>query len=177
MRVIAGKLKGRGFYAPTGHRSHPMSEKMRGAMFNALGDIEGLTVLDGFAGSGALSFEAISRGAQHATAVEVDKTVHQTIAKSIAVLGLETKVKAIRANVGTWSYHNPSAAFDIVLLDPPYDAISAEGLVKLAYHTKAFGVVVLSLPPAASVIMPNDFEALQVNDFGDGQLHFYRKLA
>jgi 16S rRNA (guanine966-N2)-methyltransferase len=64
MRVVAGSLKGRIFNEPSGHQTHPMSEKVRGALFNALGDIEGLSVLDAFAGSGALSFEAVSRGAK-----------------------------------------------------------------------------------------------------------------
>jgi len=55
MRIIAGNLKGRIFHDPPGHHSHPMSEKARGALFNTLGDIEGLTVLDAMAGSGALA--------------------------------------------------------------------------------------------------------------------------
>jgi 16S rRNA (guanine966-N2)-methyltransferase len=59
MRIIAGELKGRNIQEPYGHRTHPMSEKVRGAVFNALGDIEGLAVLDAFAGTGALSFEAV----------------------------------------------------------------------------------------------------------------------
>ena len=60
MRVISGKFGGQLFDAPKGHRTHPMSEKVRGALFSVLGDISGLTVLDAFAGSGALSIEAIS---------------------------------------------------------------------------------------------------------------------
>ena len=67
MRIIAGSLGGRVFKAPSGHRTHPMSEKIRGAIFNALGDISDLTVLDAFTGSGALCFEAVSRGVANAT--------------------------------------------------------------------------------------------------------------
>ena len=70
MRIIAGDLKGREFKSPRGRTTRPMSEKTRGALFNTLGDIEGLSVLDGFAGSGALVFEAISRGAVSALAIE-----------------------------------------------------------------------------------------------------------
>jgi 16S rRNA (guanine966-N2)-methyltransferase len=72
VRIIAGSLKGRTFSEPHGHRTHPMSEKVRGALFNALGDIEGLTFLDAFAGSGALSFEAASRGAKSVIAIDKD---------------------------------------------------------------------------------------------------------
>ncbi|MBX4199607.1 RsmD family RNA methyltransferase, partial [Candidatus Saccharibacteria bacterium] len=53
MRIISGQLKGRNFASPRGHKTHPMSDKMRGALFNILGDIEGLSFLDAFSGSGA----------------------------------------------------------------------------------------------------------------------------
>ena len=69
MRVIAGRLGGRLFDSPHTRRTHPMSDKARGALFNMLGDIEGMHVLDPFAGTGALSFEAISRGAASALAI------------------------------------------------------------------------------------------------------------
>jgi 16S rRNA (guanine966-N2)-methyltransferase len=76
MRVIAGFLGGRNFDSPGGHRTHPMSDKVRGAVFGVLGDIKGLSVLDAFAGSGALSIEAVSRGAKYAVAIDVDKRAH-----------------------------------------------------------------------------------------------------
>src|SRR5580704_8750565 len=103
MRVIAGYLGGRSFNSPGGHRTHPMSDKVRGAIFGVLGDIKGLTVLDAFAGSGALAIEAISRGAKSAVAIEVDKRAHAIIVENIQALGLEARVKAIRAFAGAWS--------------------------------------------------------------------------
>ena len=63
MRIIAGTLKGQQFQTPHSHKTHPMGDKIRGALFNVLGDIEGLSFLDAFSGSGALAFEAASRGA------------------------------------------------------------------------------------------------------------------
>ncbi|MCA9330109.1 RsmD family RNA methyltransferase, partial [Candidatus Saccharibacteria bacterium] len=63
MRIISGKLGSRQFIAPKGFATHPMGDRVRTALFNTLGDIVGLTVLDAFGGSGAISFEAISRGA------------------------------------------------------------------------------------------------------------------
>jgi 16S rRNA (guanine966-N2)-methyltransferase len=73
LRVIAGELGGRFFDSPDSDATHPMSERMRGSLFNILGDIKGKTILDAFAGSGALSFEAVSRGAVHALTLEKDK--------------------------------------------------------------------------------------------------------
>ncbi len=71
MRVIAGWLGGQNFDSPKSNRVHPMSDKMRGAIFGVLGDIKGLTVLDAFSGSGALAIESISRGAKSAIAIDV----------------------------------------------------------------------------------------------------------
>src|SRR3990167_11142159 len=101
MRIIAGRLGGQTFQAPHTHRTHPMSERMRGALFNALGDISGLRVLDCFGGSGALSLEAVSRGAKSSIITEVGKPAHQTIVKNIQRLGLQQEIKASLANVSS----------------------------------------------------------------------------
>jgi 16S rRNA (guanine966-N2)-methyltransferase len=122
MRVIAGSLKGRQFQSPSGHRTHPMSEKMRGAMFGVLGDIEGLTVLDAFAGSGALSFEALSRSAKSALMLDDDKTAQDAITANILSLGV-SKARFIRANAISWSRKNAHQKFDLLLTDPPYDKL------------------------------------------------------
>ena len=121
MRVISGSLGGRQFDAPAGHRTHPMGDKQRGALFNTLGDITGLTVLDLYAGSGALSFEAISRGALRATAIELDKSAQDAIVKNIHSLGLEGKVTLASSRVASWSKKHITEWFDVVLCDPPYD--------------------------------------------------------
>src|SRR5665213_4294431 len=121
MRIIAGSLGGRQFSSPRSNRTHPMSDKARGGLFNALGDINGLTILDAFAGSGALSFEAISRGAESVIAVDIDKNAYQAIQESITSLDLKDKVKVIRANISGWSDNNPDLLFDIVISTPPYD--------------------------------------------------------
>src|SRR6185312_1690039 len=102
LRVVAGALGGRVFDSPDGHRTHPMSERVRGGLFNALGDIENLTVLDAFAGSGALGFEAISRGAASVLAVEIDKRAQDAISRNIRTLGLAKQMKLVRANCSSW---------------------------------------------------------------------------
>src|SRR3990167_3157541 len=98
MRIISGYLKGRQFEGPKGHRTHPMSEKARGGLFNTLGNIDDLTLLDAFAGSGALSFEAISRGAKHVTAIDIDRSAINSVVKGAKELGIDDKLHAIRAN-------------------------------------------------------------------------------
>src|SRR5262245_30096392 len=102
MRIIAGRLGGRLFESPHTSRTHPMSDKARGALFNVLGDINDLSVLDPFAGTGALSFEAVSRGAAHATAIESDRLAQKVIQGNISSLGLQNQVKLVRAQANAW---------------------------------------------------------------------------
>jgi 16S rRNA (guanine966-N2)-methyltransferase len=174
MRIIAGTLGGRQFNSPHGHRTHPMSEKGRGALFNALGDINGLTVIDAFAGSGALSFEAISRGAASALAIDSDRNAQRAIGESITALGLSRQVKLIKATAGAW-LSTSDDTFDLVLLDPPYDKLQPQLLAKLAARAKPGGTVVLSLPPHSSVDVPPELRLINQKDYGDAQLSFYKK--
>lgn len=174
MRIIAGKLKGREFKSPHGHKTHPMSDKIRGALFNVLGDVEGLTFLDAFAGSGALAFEAISRGADSAVAIDSDKDAHKAMDENLKTLALDN-VKAIRASASGWSENNQDAQFDIVLLDPPYDNLQINLLEKLAdRHVKPVGLAVLS---CGGHVEPPDLglEIVAQKSYGDAQLVFYRR--
>lgn len=175
MRVIAGSLGGRTFEAPRGHRTHPMGDKVRGALFNILGDIEGLTVFDAFAGSGALSIEAISRGAKSALAIDLDKEAYQTIQQNIETLGLEEVITVMRKNVAGWSRNNQHMQFDIVLADPPYNDIRPVLLQKLIPQVKPGGVFVLSWPGNEPVRKFEGVDVLTAKSYGDAQLVFYRR--
>lgn len=176
MRIIAGILGGRQFGSPHGNHTHPMSDKMRGALFNMLGDIHGLTVLDAFAGSGALSFEAVSRGAASALALDNDKPAQRTIAENVQALGLIKQIRLIGANVSSWSDNNPTAQFNLVLCDPPYDKLQLSLLQKLTRHLAPHGVYVLSWP---GKLTPPEFHGLhQVahKTYGDSQLVFFQQV-
>ena len=175
MRVIAGHLGGRQFSSPRGHRTHPMSDKGRGALFNALGDISGLSLLDAFAGSGALSFEAISRGAARATAIDIDRNAQKAIADNIKALNLASQVKLVKAVASSW-LSTTDDLFDLVLLDPPFDDLQPNLLTRLAERTKPGGVLVLSLPPKAQISLSDNFHPLATKSYGDNQLVFYRRI-
>lgn len=176
MRIIAGSIGGRNFDSPNGHRTHPMSDKMRGALFNALGDISGLTVLDAFAGSGALSFEAISRGAKHATAIDNDRNAQQAVSRNIKTLQLNKHVKLVQAAAGAWMT-TTDERFDLVLLDPPYDHLQLSLLTDLMERTAVGGLTVLSLPPGFDVEATHDYERVLAKNYGDSQLVFYRRIS
>ncbi|HSX44343.1 MAG TPA: RsmD family RNA methyltransferase [Candidatus Saccharimonadales bacterium] len=175
MRVISGKLGGRTIEAPKGHRTHPMSDRVRGGLFNALGDIDGLTVLDAFAGSGALSIEAISRGAKHAIAIDIDKGANTTVVNSLKQLGILDQVKAIRANASGWSDNNPDSQFDLVFSAPPYDDLQLNLVQKLTRHTKPSGIYVLDWPGNLTAPELQSLEIVQQKNYGDAQLVFYRR--
>ncbi|MDQ3123658.1 MAG: RsmD family RNA methyltransferase [bacterium] len=178
MRLIAGYLKGRIITETHGHRTHPMSEKIRGALFNALGDIEGLALLDAYAGTGAISFEAISRGAVHVTAIDLDKAAHRTILENADSLGVEGKIKVVKAAATSWSRRNQKQMFDIVVLDPPYDAIDEKYLIKILQHAKVNGVAVFSVPPYARIdTIPKQFEQILHKSYGNAVLAFYRRIS
>lgn len=175
MRIIAGSLGGRQFTAPPGHKTHPMSEKARGALFNVLGDIERLSVLDAFAGSGAISFEALSRGASKVVAVDNDRSAAETIKQNAGLLGVSDKIKVIRANVISWSANNPTAQFDLIICDPPYQKDLITVIEKLVVHLGEGGTLVLSQPPNQSPAGIGAFRRQQINNLGDAELAFYKK--
>lgn len=177
MRVIAGRLGGRTFNSPQSHRTHPMSDKIRGALFNTLGDLSGLTVLDAFAGSGALSFEAISRGAQSVLAIESDRAAQRTIADNIKTLDVGEDVKLISTSANGWLQTNGNQQFDVVLLDPPYDDVQAPLLQRLATTVNEDGILVLSWPGNQLAPLFENFELIKERAYGDAHLIFYRRTA
>src|SRR6266699_3948637 len=135
MRVIAGSLKGRRLNSPTWEGLRPTSDKLRETLFNIIGPrIGGARVLDGYAGTGALGIEALSRGAAHVTFVERDRRAQALIAANLAHCGLVNGYVIIRASLTIALDRVRSAPvpvpFNVILLDPPYtqtpdDAIDA----------------------------------------------------
>lgn len=175
MRIISGSLGGRVFEAPRGHKTHPMGDKQRGALFNTLGDITGLTVLDLYAGSGALSFEAISRGAIRATAVELDKSAQEAIANNIHSLGVEDKVTLASSRAASWSKKHIADWYDVVLCDPPYDRVLEGSVQKLATHVARGGIFVLSWPAHLEVPQFKNLDLIKSSVYANARLIFYKK--
>jgi 16S rRNA (guanine966-N2)-methyltransferase len=122
MRVIAGELKGQRLVAPRGWKVRPTSDRVREAIFSALGDrVEGATVLDLYCGTGALAIEALSRGA--ARAVLVDRDTRPALG-NVQRLGLAERAELVRADAGRWLAQVSSGPFagkfDLVFVDAPY---------------------------------------------------------
>ena len=123
MRIIAGSLKGRRIDAPDWSGLRPTSDKLRETLFNVLATrIEGAVVLDGFAGTGAVGIEAISRGAAHVTFVERDPRAAALIESNLKRCGVADRYAIIRARFAGTERPPAGNRFDLVFLDPPYGA-------------------------------------------------------
>lgn len=120
MRIVAGIHKGRRLHAPPGRDTRPTSDRVREALFQMLGPLDGLHVLDLFAGSGALAIEALSRGAASAVLVDDDPRAVATIRRNLEPLGVDARVH--RADALTFLRGWKGPPFDLVLADPPYSS-------------------------------------------------------
>jgi 16S rRNA (guanine966-N2)-methyltransferase len=152
-----------------------MSDKVRGALFNSLGDITKLRVLDAFGGSGALAFEAISRGAASVVVIDSERNAQAAMATNIKKLSLQRFVRLVKANAGSW-LTTTDDAFNIVLCDPPYDQPQFELLQKLAQRAVVGGLIVISLPPKADFLLSEEYDRVSYKQYGDAELHFYRRV-
>ena len=131
MRIIAGTHRGSRISAPKGLDTRPTGDRVREAAFNLIGPVEGASVLDLFAGSGAMGLEALSRCAASVTFVESDRAACRTIAENLERLRLTGA--RITCGDALWALRQDSRRYDLVLVDPPYEAW-AELEPKLAEH-------------------------------------------
>ena len=144
MRVIAGAFKGRRLTAPTWEGLRPTSDKLRETLFNILAPrVDGARVLDGYAGTGAVGIEALSRGAAHVTFVERDRRAQSLVADNLAHCGIADGYAIIRASVARALSDHRGEPFDIMFFDPPYDDPLDDALAAAGAHLAAGGVVIV----------------------------------
>ncbi len=158
MRVIAGRFGGRRLSAPRGAGTRPTADRVREALFSMLGPLDGLAVLDLFAGTGALGIEALSRGAAAAVFVERDRLALDALRENLAALGLDPDADApaeVRSQDAFAALAGAAAGgetYDLIFLDPPYaqalawgpklaqalpDVLAPEGLVVVESDRRA----------------------------------------
>jgi 16S rRNA (guanine966-N2)-methyltransferase len=122
MRIVAGSRKGHRIAAPRGVVTRPTGDRVREAAFSLIGPVEDATVLDLFAGSGAMGLEALSRGARRAVFVERDRDACRVISENLEKLRLTTGVVVRGDAVGVLRAERVRArSYDLVLVDAPYD--------------------------------------------------------
>ena len=185
MRIVSGAHRGRTLKTPPGDATRPTSDRARQAVFNILEhapwapELHGARVIDLFAGSGALGFEAISRGCGFCLFVETDDAARGAIRENIDALGLFGATRIHRRDA-TDLGQRPSAMgepFDLAFLDPPY----RRGLAEKALESLASGgwltpgaVVMVERASDEKDLAPAGYEALDARDYGAARVTFLR---
>jgi 16S rRNA (guanine966-N2)-methyltransferase len=173
MRIISGVYGSRIIRAPRGYATHPMGDRMKSALFNSLGSLEGAEVWDAFAGSGALAIESVSRGATYALATERDPKAYLTAKENVEKLGA-SKVQVVKAGAKAWSKNNVDKKFDIIFCDPPYNYLQLSTVFALKSHLKPKGLMVLSYPGSEELPSSSGVVVVDNRNYGDGALAYYR---
>ena len=178
MRIVGGRFGGRRLVTPAGNATRPTSDRVREALFAILGPLDGLAVLDLFAGSGALGLEALSRGAERAVFCDSARPALRALWANVAALGLAADAAEVRPNDARAVLRNARRAgetYDLVLIDPPYRLAAALG------RELSEGLAGL-LNPGARVVSESDRRAPLVLDlplederrYGDTLIRIHR---
>ena len=178
MRVIAGRYKGRRLQAPTWEGLRPTSDKLRETLFNILAPrIAGARVLDGFAGTGAVGIEALSRGAAHVTFVDEHRRAAALIAATLAACGVAADYTIERSDAAAALRRAAGAGFDLILLDPPYDFTEVSDVLDAAAPALApDGLLVLERASRREPAVPASWDRIRDVKSGDSTLTFLRRL-
>jgi 16S rRNA (guanine966-N2)-methyltransferase len=176
VRIIAGRYKGCRLKAPSWEGLRPTSDKLRETLFNILAPrIAGAHVLDGYAGTGALGIEALSRGAAHVTFVEQNRRAVALIRANLAGCRVEADY-TIETGDFAAVLRRPGAIvpFDLILLDPPYDSAAvAEALDAAAGRLAAGGLLVLERATRRDPGAPASLVRVRDVRSGDSTLTFF----
>ena len=153
MRIIAGTRKGHRIDAPKGLGTRPTGDRVREAAFNLIGPVDDASVLDLYAGSGAMGMEALSRGAERAVFVEADPAACRTIERNLEKLrltGATVLCRDVLRALGT-----EARQYDLVLVDPPYDMNDYSALARyLPGVLAADGLLVVETPARVEPDLP-----------------------
>jgi 16S rRNA (guanine966-N2)-methyltransferase len=180
MRIIGGAAKGRRLLAPKGQAVRPTADRVKESLFNILPrDFSGMKVLDLFAGTGNLSLEALSRGADHALLVDASARSAAAIKENLRRLGFTAKseVWVAPAARSLRLLARRREVFDIIFLDPPYDQDLARrtlALIGQCHLLSAAGILVVE--HSARETLKPEYESLRLHDqrrYGDTLLSFF----
>ena len=184
MRITGGIFSGRTLVAPKGRDTRPTADRARQAIFNILSaredvTFEGARVIDLFAGSGALGFEAVSRGAEFALFVETDAAARGAIRDNIEALGLFGATRLHRRSAADLGAKpaGVGGAFTLAFLDPPYGAnLAAPALAALAAGRwlSAGALVVVEQGERETPVAAAGFEEVDRRIYGAAQVGFYQ---
>ncbi|MCL4351150.1 MAG: 16S rRNA (guanine(966)-N(2))-methyltransferase RsmD [Firmicutes bacterium] len=178
IRIVGGQAGGRRLVAPKGLATRPTGERVREALFNMLGvEVESATVLDLYAGSGALALEALSRGAASAWLIEPDYHARQAIKKNLAVLSpeMEVVVNAISAEQFMDHAIKMGQRFSLIFCDPPWKfGLDCKVIQTLSKITKPGGLVIVEHPASQETVAIPGLVPQRRRQWGDTAVSWYR---
>ncbi len=170
MRIVAGRWRGRKIEAPPGRAVRPTLDSVREAWMSIVQlSIPGASVLDLFAGSGALGLEALSRGASHADFVEKDGRIIRLLRQNVDLLGAGAAAKVHRADALKFAAALDARAYDLAFADPPYLTGAAESIANQWLATKFASI--LGVEHDAGEEMPAAFSTRR---YGSTAITIYR---
>lgn len=182
MRIIGGQYKSRLISMPKGVDIRPTQDKVRGAIFNLLGDINGKRVLELFAGSGAFGIEAISRGAGYVTFVDNNFRCTETIKANLESLAVRDSLYGIiRANALSVLARlaKTDERYDIIFLDPPYhEGAAKKCLINADSYDILSPIGLVIVEHFKKDVLPTDLRSLVFEKdrrYGDTIVSIYRK--
>lgn len=179
MRVITGIARGKRLVTPQGLDVRPTSDRVKEAIFSALQfDIEGRRILDLFAGSGQLGIEALSRGAESATFVDMSSASVKIIKQNLEITGFDGCSKVYTSDYSSFTAMCRDS-FDIVFLDPPYKEDLLLPSIKAVLPLMSdFGTVVCEHPPEVEIpVSIGGFGIYRTYRYGKINVTFLRKGA
>lgn len=175
MQIISGLYKNSPLKSPNDEKTHPMGSREKLALFNMLnGQIEGKTVLDAFAGSGALGLEALSRGAKSVVFVEKSPKIAQTLRKNIAAVtrGQSSATSVVIADATKFQ---SVEKFDLIFADPPYYLYSEALLSPLVKFLAKSAILCVSLPKTAPSPVLEGLVAITRRNYASASLIIFQK--
>lgn len=181
MRVIAGELRGRQLKAVEGINTRPTSDKVKGAIFNVLGDkVIDSRVLDLFAGTGNLAIEALSRGSCEAVFVEKNFSAFQIIRQNLEQLGVSQKSKLFLMDALKFVHRFPDEVFNLIFLDPPYrQELIPKVLLTLKEYSYLTPDGVIVAETAKDEELTGDiypFEIRKTGEYGDTKVWYLQRM-
>lgn len=181
MRIIAGEMRGRQLKTVEGMQTRPTSDKVKGAIFNVLGDkVLEARVLDLFAGTGNLAIEALSRGSHDAVLVEKSREAHGVIRHNIEQIGVSHKTRLILLDAFKYINRYPDEVFDLIFLDPPYrEGLVLKVILILKEHSCLAPDGVIVAETAKDEQLDGDiypFEIRKTGEYGDTKVWYLQRM-
>lgn len=177
MKITGGSLRGRPIERPKTAAVRPITGLVVEALFSILGPLDGLVLLDAYAGTGAIGLEALSRGALLAEGVEASRTVARLLQRNADSLGVSDRYVVNVAKVEDWLGWpaNQKPRFDIAIAGPPFAKIDLAVMDRLGGVVKPAGLLVIWYSSRLAVPELKSVKLVQTKVYGDSALSFFTK--